>query len=406
MPKDDKRFAELGDFWLSIRPRSPFYQITWFDSVARQTKRVSTGTSDLRQAEIKLAEHVSQNAKLRDHEPNEMPLATVLVRYWHQHASKIASHVQARISLGLWQEFFGEALVSELSVERQEAFIEWLKDRGYKNSYVSRTMSVGRAALTRAWKRQELKHVPFIIDEKDRSDEKEPYRLDKHEMRKLIETSRDWPHIHMFIMISLNTLARPGAVLDLSPFQVDRESRLIDLNPKNRKRTKKGRPVVPITDTLLPFVWSTNSERYVNWHGAPIHSIKKGFATVVKAAGLPKEISPYSLRHTMATELRRRNVSMDEVAALLGHKLPGVTEKYAKFSPDYLSSGSRAIDAYFADLGLKFGDRAPKSSINCVPLALHSDRSLSSYRLDSSMKSSNRMVGVTGIEPVTPTMST
>ena len=53
-------------------------------------------------------------------------------------------------------------------------------------------------------------------------------------------------------MISLNTLARPDAVLDLSPAQVDFKRRLIKLNPDGRKQTKKYRPVVPISETLLP----------------------------------------------------------------------------------------------------------------------------------------------------------
>ncbi|MCC0720715.1 hypothetical protein, partial [Clostridioides sp. ZZV14-6105] len=114
--------------------------------------------------------------------------------------------------------------------------------------------------------------MPFIIDEKDRSDEDEAYRLSKAEMRKLIVTAREWPHLLIFIMISLNTLARPGAVLDLSPFQVDTESRLIDLNPKGRKRTKKGRPVVPMTETIRPFVSRRDVARFVNWHGEPIKS--------------------------------------------------------------------------------------------------------------------------------------
>ena len=55
-------------------------------------------------------------------------------------------------------------------------------------------------------------------------------------------------------MISLNTLARPDAVLDLGPAQVDIKRRLIKLNPDGRKQTKKYRPVVPISETLLPWL--------------------------------------------------------------------------------------------------------------------------------------------------------
>jgi len=375
---------------------------TWYDQRTRQTKRLSLGVEDVRDAEVRLAEFVTMRSQPRNQEPTETALAAVLLRYWHGHASKIASHVQARIGLRLWNEFWGEATISELAIGRQEEFVFWLKSRGYKNAYVSRVLSVGRAAVNRAWKRQEITSAPFIIDEPDRSDRKEPYRLAKDEMRMLLITAREWPHLFTFCMIALNTLGRPDAILDLSPFQVDLEDRRIDLNPRGRKQTKKYRPVVPITDTLMPFVTPRNESRFVNWHGKPIKSIKKVFATMVKAAELPSDITPYSLRHTMAAELRRRSVPMWEVEGLLGHKRAGITETYAQFDPDYLSNGSRAIDAYFADLGLRF----PQSNVNCVPLALHSAKSRSPADSDWSKYSEGWMVGATGIEPVTPTMST
>jgi integrase len=393
---------EIAGYWLSQRPRSRMWYATWFDKRTRQTKRRSLGVEDIREAEVRLAEFVVRHSQPRNVEANEAALATVLLRYWHGHASKIASHVQARIALALWNEFWAEATISELSIARREEFARWLKDRGYKNAYVSRVLSVGRAAVNRAWKRQEITSAPFIIDEPDRSDEKAPYRLTRDEMRRLLATAREWPHLFVFCMIALNTLARPDAVLDLSPFQVDLEDRWIDLNPRGRKQTKKYRPVVPITDTLLPFVTRRDVSRFVNWHGKPIKSIKKVFATMVRAAGLPSEITPYSLRHTMAAELRRRGVPMWEVEGLLGHKAGGITETYARFDPDYLSKGSRAIDAYFADLGLT----RPESNANCVPLALHSAKSRLPANSDLSRYSEGWMVGATGIEPVTPTMST
>ncbi|WP_420798721.1 tyrosine-type recombinase/integrase [Nitratireductor pacificus] len=342
----------------------------------------------------------------------------MLLRYWHGHVCKldgqgrlvrIASHEQAKHGLALWNEYWGEATIADLTIDRQEAFVIWLKDRGYKNAYVSRVLSVGRAAVNRAWKRQEIKSAPFIIDEPDRSDQTERYRLTLDEMRRLLTTARKWPHLHTFCMIALNTLARPDAVLDLSPRQVDLEIRRIELNPPGRKQTKKRRPVVPITETLLPYLKARDLERFVNWHGKPIKSIKKVFATMVKEAGLPKEVTPYSLRHTMAAELRRRGVPAWEVQGLLGHKAVGVTEVYARFDPDYMATGSRAIDDYFAELGPSF--RYRKADLNnsyqvCVPPALHSAEIRLSVEPRNFAVSGAWMVGVTGIEPVTPTMST
>ncbi len=376
---------------------------TWFDGKSRQTRRESLGTADLREAEIGLADFVARKAKVRDLSPDDVSIAEVLLRYWHGHAHKIASHEQAKFAMALWTDFWKDTPVSDLTPDRQEAFIEWLKGRGYKNSYVSRVLSVGRAALNRGYKRQELTKVPYILDELDRSDQEDKVRLTSDQMRRLLTTARDrWPHIFLFCVISLNTLHRPGAVLELRPRQVDLELRRIDFNIPGRKRTKKRRTTVPITDTLLPFLTSERDEPFVNWKGSEIRSVKSTFRRLVTAAGLPKEITPYCLRHTMAAELRRRGVPMWEVEGLLAHKVAGVTETYAKFAPDYLSQGSRAIDAYFEDLGLPFLKPTP----DCVPAACYFDESEIDVDEEDLVIPEAWMVGVTGIEPVTPTMST
>ena len=73
------------------------------------------------------------------------------------------------------------------------------------------------------------------------------------------------------------------------------------------------------------------------YHGKPVASIKKSFAKAVTRPGLT-DVSPYCLRHTMATELRARGVSEWEAMGMLGHKSQArTTERYAKFRPDYLS---------------------------------------------------------------------
>jgi integrase len=78
-----------------------------------------------------------------------------------------------------------------------------------------------------------------------------------------------------FLMIGANTLARPAAILDARPAQFDPEHDLFDLNPPGRKQIKKFRPIVPVTQTLRPWLERSvgDSDRYVSYRGKPIHSI-------------------------------------------------------------------------------------------------------------------------------------
>jgi integrase len=392
----------IGKWFLDKRPNSPNWCVCWFDPATRQTRRASLRTADFQIAKIRLAEHVTKNETLRNVDPAGVPLEAILIRYWDEHAKATPSAEQARFALAKWSDHFCGATVSELTPQRQETFIAELRAKGYKPSYISRILSVGRAALMRAWKRQELASVPFITDvTRDLEEEAERFRdLSLEEVLHLLRAAARVPHLFRFCMISLNTLGRPDAVLDLCPAQVDLKRRLINLNPKGRRQTKKYRPVVPITNSLLPWLVDWEGERYVLYHGQPVASIKKSFAVAVEEAGLAN-VSPYCLRHTMAAELRARNVPEWEVIGIMGHKskTARTTERYARFRPDHLSLAVSAIDAYFADLRAGFG-------------AL-SDHILNPVRASSVLvpklgfpQSLGKMVGATGIEPVTPAMST
>lgn len=67
-----------------------------------------------------------------------------------------------------------------------------------------------------------------------------------------------------------------------------------------------------------------------------------------KATGFGLDVTPYSIRHTMARHLRICGVPAWEVSAQLGHKQSGlsVTEIYAPFAPEYLATSVLEIDKY------------------------------------------------------------
>jgi integrase len=359
----------IGRWFLDRRPNSPNWCACWFDAETRQTKRTSLGTNDFQAAQICLAEHVTKHKALRHAVPDDVLLETILIRYYEQHAKSLPSGEQSRHALAYWSDHFPGATVSELSPQRQDAFVAALEAKSYKASYISRILSVGRAALNWAYKRQELISVPFIRDVKrDPDEEAERFRvLSMEEVARLLAASQRVPHLHCFCLISLNTLARPDAVFDLGPAQVDSAKRLISLNPKGRRQTKKYRPVVPISNTLLPWLENCEDERYVLYNGKPVASVKKSFAKAVIEAGLTA-VSPYCLRHTMATELRARAVTEWEIMGMMGHKNAAArtTERYARFRPEYLGEAVSAIDAYFADLKREFGNQLPSSVFNHV----------------------------------------
>ena len=101
---------------------------------------------------------------------------------------------------------------------------------------------------------------------------------------------------------------------------MDCENRFIVLNPQGRKQTKKYRPTVPITGTLLPWLEKAERGPLVGYWGRAIKSVRRGFNAVGDEAGLSKEGSHYAIRHSRAVELRKRGVPPGGVQGSLGHK--------------------------------------------------------------------------------------
>jgi len=341
-----ERLAQIGDYWLSKRPGSQQWCRTWYDGDTRQVRRASLGTSDFQAAQIALAEWVVKHAKLGKQAPQEMALATVLVRYWHRHGSALPSKEVTEIALAYWSEFFDSAVVSEVTKPRQREFMGWLKgrERPLSDGYIKRIMGVGKAALNSAWEEGEIDSVPFVILGKDAPP--------RDRVLSLEESSALWlatelPHERMMLALLYGLLARPEAALGMRKEYVDTTRWLAAQNPPGRPQTKKHRPTVPVPTFLRPWIEAAPAGPLVAWHGKPIKSFKTAWRKLRKEAKLGKDVVPKTVRHTMATELRAANVPEAEIQGFLGHRaFGGKTEVYAKYRPDYLGEATAAIDRY------------------------------------------------------------
>lgn len=377
MSKYASKEFRVGDYWLSQRGNSPAWCRTWFNTATRQTQRVSLGTADFEQAKKALAEWFIQNHRPQNASLQTTTLADVLGAYYKAHGEKLRSAEMARIGGNIWLDFWADKSLAEVAkAAEQERFVEWLYGRGASKGYVSRILSVGRAAINRAYKRGEIERTIHVLDVSVGEVDPKGRPLAKEEVHGLLNACGDrQQHIRLFIVLMLGTLARPDAIRELTYEQIDFVNGLVHLNPKGRVQTKKYRPTVKLPDTLRGLLDPKGSGYVVKWAGEQVKSIKTAWREIRDKAGLDKSVNPYSLRHTMARHLRAAGVPPWEVAAQLGHKAAGysITERYASHSPDYLQKAVQAIDEYLA----------------CV------------LRVSDAQK----MVDVTGIEPVTPPMS-
>ena len=344
-----ERPGQIGDFWLSQRAGSEQWCRTWFDAATRQTKRTSLGTGDFQAAKLSLWEWFAKHGRMPQQQAQEASLDMILVRYYQQHASLIASAPVARIALGYWSDFFGACTVSEVTPARQREFIGWLRTGGKaprSDGYIKRVLTVGKSALNRAYREGEIASVPFILPGQDGPP--------RDRVLSLADSAALWmatehPHERMMLALLYGTLGRPEAALGVCREFYDAERRLLDLNPPGRRQTKKRRPTVPVGDFLRPWLENAAPGPLVTWRGKPIASFKTAWRKLRARACLPADVVPKTIRHTMATELRAADVPEAEIQGMLGHRaFSGKTEVYAKYRPDYLGHATRAVDAYMA----------------------------------------------------------
>jgi len=167
-------------------------------------------------------------------------------------------------------------------------------------------------------------------------------------------SKRPLRHIARFILIGIYTGTRAGAIATASPHQEDGRS-FVDLDrgifyrkPIGKRATKKRQTPAPVPPRLLVHLrrWVRRgliSNCFVEFNGKPVASVKKGFKSGVRLAGLSGRVTPHTLRHTAATWLMQRGAPLWEAAGFLGMSVEVLQDNYGHHHPDFMHGAANAI---------------------------------------------------------------
>lgn len=359
MPKRraDPEF-EFRDHWLGRVPGTDSWYVFWHEPAVNgrrgKTRRRSLGEADRGEAADKLVQFV-----LTRKDGGQDPwLPALIERFCTEHAPRLRSEKHAVTYATYLAEHYGAIRVSALTKERQEEFLDWAGAKGWSVAYIQKIAKALRKSLQLSYEAKEIPGVPFVITGAEtiaaRLNLPEPEAAERDlsiaELAAIADALPEKGHgaanLFRFFILSLNTLARPEAVCQLTRFQCDIPRRRVVLNPAGRRQTHKRRPVVPMTDCLAGWLPQWPEDQLIT-----AGKMKRQVKRLCDRAGLP-DASQYWFRHSMAVLLRARGVQPWDTAGLLGHKFRDfrITEGYAKALPEHLTAAAKAIDNIMVEI--------------------------------------------------------
>jgi integrase len=336
---------------------------------------------------------------------NQFPIATALEHYWEDVGSKrdSASSIHARIKhLMDWMEIEDreEMACGQFDNLSAAAFRTWSreypvivngKERKEPRSPATTEESLNtlRAAFNYAKQKKAIDIVPDF-ETFGRKAVSNPIVVRvglatiSEMLRYAAEPNKRREALHAFLVASICTLARPGAVLDICVSrqrkQWYRGSSVLRLNPAGRVQTKKHRPDVWVPPPLVKWLEERSlDEKSGGWlvhiSGRKVESVDTAWDTMREALGLPGgiEYGSYIIRRSMATILRNwhkqggTKVDYRELQEQMGHAKQTTTDVYALREMSAQSTVQLALGEALAEL-----ERLAPGAL--LPPAYHSSR--------------------------------
>lgn len=317
----------------------------------------SLRTADQEEAKRRLILREAKRFAVKQAPAAAIPMRDVLVWYYETHAKpNTRSHKAAAFAFRLLLDFLpAGARADAFTHAEQVAFVEEHRELGRSTGYIRRILVPIRAALKRAIKHGKLVETGTpIVDLSLAPEGAARERVLSIDEAKALLAAVDG-QLRLFIIVSLMTAARPEAVLELTRRQIDFDHGIIRLNPPGREQVKtKFRPDVPLAKPLVPYLVNSGPHWvFPGQAGENRKTVAKAFRQAREDAGLDDQVTAYTLRHTVATQLARRGVPQEQISRLLGHRVGHrTTERYTKVSPDHLAEVVGALEAFAVDLGL------------------------------------------------------
>lgn len=371
MGREAARYT-VGDYWLAKRrdgKSADIWQIAAYSAKSRSVVYRSTKRKALDEAKAVIHAYVDQQLAEAPQEVADAKILPQLMLYWDEHGQHAINSGQLAHSVRVWMAFFmqdtttASVTIGQLNKAVFERFRKWRMaphsysvrwqgeqyahtSKGITGESVQRNLDDFRAAINHAVSNNRIPYAPKVpsILTTLRSPARD-VRLTIDQLGAVLGFVWSDRPTRRWIQMMIATAARPDASLAFDPHLQDKGD-LLDMQHPDKPRTKKRNPTVPTIAPLRPMLdaWKRDTT-----HRAA-KSRKRAWNTMRRALGLDADIIPKVIRHTIATELRRRGVPSEEISGLLGHVgINRTTAVYAKYDPTYLGKARDVLTTIYQE---------------------------------------------------------
>ena len=251
--------------------------------------------------------------------------------YLRAHAGKDIEGKEARFRLHL-NRLLGTTPVVQFTEDHWQAYVAARRSEKASDATINREAAALAHMLRTGAKRRQWRPVQFSPGRLAESPGKLVY-LSPDQHRRLIDSAAadQSPHALPFVMIAGFTGMRQEPVLALKVGDVDVDRRIIWVG-----KDKAGRREQPMPQILADFLrvllrdrdageWIFATERSSRGRAYQINGV---FARCVARAGLPDNITPHTLRHTVASNAAHAGLDAATIQAIGGWKTRAMAERY------------------------------------------------------------------------------
>lgn len=256
---------------------------------------------------------------------------------------------------------FGEMRLDEIGALDLDEYVAERREK-VKAATVKKELNAMASMFREAKRWGLLEHRPEI-----RWPETEPPEwrfLEDDELERLVEACKREPLLENLVPFVANTGLRTSEFLALRWEHLDLKRKLMTVKAGyaygETGSTKSGKArTVPLNETAMA---ALKAQRAVSFMSGDLvfpdrngeqmnkQQLRKPWKRAIKAAGI-RYVTRHDLRHTFASHLVQRGVSLQVVKELLGHAELSTTLRYAHLAPKNLEAAVAALDTFGNEMG-------------------------------------------------------